>query len=239
MPKSRLIDAITPFSPRSGGRTDTPVRSVAVLGLGRFGTALATGLAEMNVDVLGVDLDEHTVHEMDRVLTRCVRADVSRREVLEQLDVASTDVVVVAIGEDLGASVLTCSHLLRMGVQHLWAKAESDAHQQILEQMAVPHVLMPQRVVGARLAHTLVDRAEDWVDYGRGFHTAVFDAPEALFHRTAADAGIRQTYDVRIIARATRAGDWEYVTPQTVFAPQDRLIVAGKRDQLHAFGNLR
>lgn len=215
------------------------MRSAAVLGLGRFGTALAAGLEEMGVEVVGIDSREDVVQEMDRVLTRSVRADASRREVLDQLGVAEADVVIVAIGENLESSVLTCSHLLRMGVQQLWAKAESDAHQQILEQLGVPHVLMPQRAMGARLAHTLVDGADDWVDHGRGFHTGTFSVPEALYHQTAADAGIRQRFGVRIIARATGEGDWEYVTPQTVFLPQDRLIVAGKREQLHAFGGLR
>ncbi|MCS6711439.1 TrkA family potassium uptake protein [Brachybacterium sp. EF45031] len=241
--------ARSPFFPsrRHEGRDgvrggEDRVRTVAVLGLGRFGATLARELAQMGVEVLGVDAHEDIVQDLDPHLTHTVRADISRAEVLEQLGVAEADRVVVAVGGRLEVSVLACSHLLALGVRELWAKADTEAHGLILQQLGVPHVVMPQKAMGRQVAHRLVDRAEDWVDYGGGLILARFSAPQPLFHRTAADARLGGHDDLRIIARmgagpASAAG-WEYVTPQTEFLPGDELIVAGSAAQLERFGRL-
>lgn len=224
------------LSRRSASRESQEVRIAAVLGLGRFGSALATELATMGVEVLGVDADADVVQEHDRHLTHVVRADASRADVLEQLGVADADRVVVAVGGHLEVSVLACSHLLRMGVPDVWAKAESEAHAQILDQLRVPHVVRPERETGMRVAHRIVDRAEDWVDYGHDLTMGRFLTPPFLLHRTAADAHVADRFGVRLIARRSAGKAWEYVTPQMHFLPDDQLIVAGTARELERFG---
>src|SRR5699024_7683355 len=109
--------------------------SVVVAGLGRFGAALAVELATSGVDVLGVDHNEDIVQSLSGVLTHVVRADVTRQEVLEQLDVPEFTHAVVAIGTDLEASILTTAWLMRFEIPSVWAKALTDAHGQILHQL--------------------------------------------------------------------------------------------------------
>lgn len=225
-------------------RNDTPrrtaapqrIRSVAVLGLGRFGSALARELESQGIEVLGVDADEDTVQELAEDLSYAVRGDICRPEVLEQLGVGGMDRVVVSVGGRIETSVLCCSHLLRAGVEGLWAKADSSAHEQILVQMGVEHVISPQAAMGRRVAHLLADAAEDWTDYGGGFVMGRFAVPTGLLHRMAADAGIEQDYGVRIMARRPAGGRWEYVSAQTVYAPGDELVVAGNYKDLERFG---
>lgn len=220
-------------------RRGETVHGAVVLGLGRFGSALAVELEALGVEVLGVDSDEQTVQEHDPVLTAAVRADVSRREVLEQLGVAEADRIVVAVGGNLEASVLTCSHLLQTGAADIWAKAESADHAQILEQLGVRHVIRTQQAMGVRIAHRLVDSVEDWVDYGQDFQMGRFAVPDEMLHQTVAGSRIADRMGLRIIARSGRStGGWEYVTPQTVLAPGDHLIVAGAARDLQAFGRL-
>jgi trk system potassium uptake protein TrkA len=109
--------------------------SVAVIGLGRFGRALALELMDSGTEVLGVDSSEQIVQSLNSQLTHVVMADSTSEEALRQLSVPEFDRVVVAIGSDIQSSILTTSLLMRLGVKQLWAKAVSDAHGLILEQL--------------------------------------------------------------------------------------------------------
>ena len=102
--------------------------SVAVIGLGRFGSSLALELMDSGTDVLGIDSDEETVQALNGQLTQVVRADSTKEEALRQLAVPEFDRVVVAIGDDVQASILTCSLLLQLKVPVVWAKAVSEQH---------------------------------------------------------------------------------------------------------------
>ncbi|MFC0676111.1 potassium channel family protein [Brachybacterium hainanense] len=223
-------------SSRSAAAEPGGIRTVAVLGLGRFGSSLGRELESQGIEVLGIDTDEEIVQELGEELSFAARADISRADALAQLGVADMDRVVVSVGSRIETSVLACSHLLRAGVRSLWAKADSSAHEQILAQMGVEHVISPQAAMGRRVAHLLAESAEDWTDYGGGFVMGRFAVPTSLVHRMAADAGIEQEFSVRIIARRPFGGAWEYPSPQTVYAPGDELIVAGPYLDLERFG---
>lgn len=213
------------------------IETVAVLGLGRFGKALALELEAQGVEVLGVDMDEEVIQELSAPLSYAVRADISRAEVLDQLGVSDADRVVVAAAGRIETNILACSYLLRSGVRDLWAKADSDAHSLILEQLGVHHVIAPEKAMGKRVAHLLAGEAHDWVDYGHGFAMGRFEIPVALMHKTAADAGIERDTGLRLIARFVAGKNWEYATPQTVFEPGDEIIVSGSIKALEDFGN--
>ena len=102
--------------------------SVAVIGLGRFGSSLALELMAGGTEVLGIDLDEELVQSLNGQLTQVVRADSTKEEALRQLAIDEFDRVVVAIGDDISASILTCSVLLGMKIPVIWAKAVDDRH---------------------------------------------------------------------------------------------------------------
>lgn len=237
MAENTSLTGRLPWNRRRHEESDD-VRSAAVLGLGRFGSALAAELERLGVEVIGIDIDEDRVQEHDPLITHAVRADISKMEVIEQLGVAQADKVVVAVGGRLEASVLACSHLVQAGVDELWAKAESSDHAQILEQIGVPHVIMTQRAMGLRTAHRLVDRAEDWVDYGHGFQMGRFAVPTEMLHQTIAASRVSERVHVRVIARRSGSRDWEYVNPQTVLEPGDELIVGGQAEDLTEFGRM-
>ena len=136
--------------------------SVAVIGLGRFGRALALELMAGGTEVLGIDGNEDIVQSLNGQLTHVVMADSTREDALRQLSVPEFDRVVVAIGSDIQSSILTTSLLMRLGVQQLWAKAVSDAHGLILEQFGVPHVVYPEKDMGRRVAHLVRGAMQDY-----------------------------------------------------------------------------
>ena len=127
--------------------------SIVVIGLGRFGTAVAQSLVQMGKEVLAIDEDFDLVQRWADELTHVVQADSTDEEALRQLGVGDFDRAVVAIGADIEASVLTVLALAESGVADIWAKAITRKHGQILERVGAHHVVFPERSMGERVAH--------------------------------------------------------------------------------------
>ena len=123
--------------------------SVAVIGLGRFGSSLALELMAGGTEVLGIDVDEELVQALNGQLTQVVRADSTKEEALRQLAVHEFDRVVVAIGDDISASILTCSVLLSLKIPVIWAKAVDDRTASSSNSSACTTSSTPRRTWGA------------------------------------------------------------------------------------------
>lgn len=134
--------------------------SVAVIGLGRFGSSVAVSLEAAGVEVLGVDQDPRLVAEYADRLTFAAHADSTSVEALRQLAIPDFDRVVVGIGSNLEASILTASHLVDFEIPQLWVKALSEDHARILRQLGVVNVVQPEIEVGRRLAESLAPRLD-------------------------------------------------------------------------------
>lgn len=212
--------------------------AVAVIGLGRFGAALALELMAGGTEVLGIDPVESVVQDLNGRLTHVVRADATGEEVLRQLGVAEYGRVVVAIGSDLEASILTTSLLLRFGVKDIWAKAVSEAHGAILQQLGVPHVIFPERDMGRRVAHLVRGSMQDYVDLEAGYALIKTRPPSLMIGRSLGEADVRKTHGVTIVARHPAGGEWEDATPSTVLADGDVVLVTGRKRRLEAFAAL-
>lgn len=127
----------------------------AVIGLGSFGATVATQLMSLNHDVIGIDLDKKYVENISDQLTHAVIADATDEHVLDELNVKNCEAVVVAIGEDIEASILCVLHLKNMGVNKIWVKAKSKAHHMILTHLGVNKIIHPEEDMGVRIAQSL------------------------------------------------------------------------------------
>ncbi|MEV4170221.1 TrkA family potassium uptake protein [Nonomuraea sp. NPDC049709] len=134
----------------------TQTNSVAVLGLGRFGSAVALSLASSGENVLGIDRDSETVRSLTDRLHRIAVADATDLETLRRLGIGEVEQAVVAIGQDVAASVLTTSLLAELDVQKIWARAMTYRHALILERMGAHRVVLPQQDMGKMLAGLLI-----------------------------------------------------------------------------------
>lgn len=160
----------------------------AVIGLGRFGASAALELVKMGHLVLGVDRDTKLVEKYADRLTRTVIADVSDSATVEELGLESYDVVLVAIGENMQASLLCVVHLKTLGIRHVWVKASSHAHHLILNKLGVSRVVHPEEEMGLRVAQALsYPMVNDYIPLGNGEFIVEIRVSEKLEGKTVAD----------------------------------------------------
>lgn len=160
--------------------------SVVVIGLGRFGGAVAESLARMGHDVLGVDESADLVQSWSDRLTHVVQADTSDADTLRQLGVQEFQHAVVGIGTDIEASVLTTLALSELGIRDIWAKAVSRNHGRILERTGAHHVVYPEAAMGERVAHLVTGKMIDFIEFDDGFALVKTRAPREATGRSLA-----------------------------------------------------
>jgi trk system potassium uptake protein len=127
----------------------------AVIGLGSFGATIATELVGLRHDVIGIDSEKKNVENISELITHAAIADATDEHVLNELNIQNCDAVVVAIGEDIEASILCVLHLKNLGIQKIWAKAKSKAHHMILTHLGVDKIIHPEEDMGVRIAQSL------------------------------------------------------------------------------------
>lgn len=209
--------------------------TVVVIGLGRFGGALARELVSLDREVLGIDSVEERVQEFSNYLTHVVQADPTNEEALRDLGVADFDAAVVAIGSSLETSILAASLLIQIGVKQVWAKASSEAHGRILEQIGVQHVIYPDKDMGKRVAHMVGGDQLDYVEIDEGFVMAKTKTAGAFVGKSLDQLGLRREYGIIVVASGKAGAPYVAATPATVLNEGDLLIVAGPKDRIEEF----
>lgn len=217
--------------------TPAPGSEVIVIGLGRFGSALADTLVELGHQVLGVDADAGIVQDAISRLSHAVQLDSTNRKALEQLGVKDFQVAVVAIGSDIEASILTTAALADVGIPRIWAKAITESHGRILERVGAHHVVFPEHDMGQRVAHLVTGRMMDYIEIDEGFALVETTPPSHVVGMTLADAGIRAAYGVTVVCIKPVGQPFTYATPETVMQAEDILLVAGEKRQAEDFAN--
>ncbi|MDT0268621.1 TrkA family potassium uptake protein [Streptomyces sp. DSM 44915] len=216
-----------------------PQDTVVVIGLGRFGRALALELVEEDTEVLGIDASAEVVQSLAGSLTHVVRADATKEEALRQLGVHEFDRAVVGIGSNLESSILTTSLLLSFGITHVWAKAISDAHGRILTQLGVDHVVYPEHDMGQRVAHLVRGRMLDYVEFEEDFAMVKTKPPADIVGLPLGNSAVRSRHGVTVVAIKRPGEDFTYATAETVVRADDTIIVAGRNRATERFSELR
>ena len=228
-----------PFFGGDTSRRIAEADSVAVIGLGRFGSALAVELMAGGTEVLGIDLEEDLVQTLNGQLTQVVRADSTKEEALRQLAIDEFDRVVVAIGGDVSASILTCSVLLSMQIPVIWAKAVDDRHGLILEQLGVHHVIYPEKDMGRRVAHLVRGAALDFIEVAPGYALVKAPVPSTIQGIPLGETGLRKKHGVTIAAYHHDSGSWTNADNTTVLQAGDTILVVGPTRDAERFAQLR
>ncbi len=164
---------------------------IVVIGLGRFGSALASTLVEMGHEVLGLDADEERVQQHAGVLTHVAQADTTDERTLRQLGVADAVTAVVAIGADVESSVLTTGALVDLGVPNIWAKALTDSHGRILQRVGAHHVVFPEAEMGSRVARLVTGALIEYFALDDDFVLIEMVVPKGLAGKRLGDTDIR------------------------------------------------
>lgn len=211
---------------------------VAVIGLGRFGGSLARRLVATGWEVLGIDSDERLIQHMSSELTHAVTADSTDPDALGQLGIVDFNRVVVGIGTDVQASILTTSLLVDMEIPNIWAKAISRQHGTILRRIGAHHVVHPEHDMGERLAHLVTGRMLDYIRFEDDFALVKTMAPAEAIDQTLGEARLRTKHGVTVVCVKRRGESFTYATPETFIRDGDVLIVAGKTNAVERFAEL-
>lgn len=206
------------------------MRQYAIIGLGRFGTSLAKALAEMGHQVLVVDHSAEKVQEIAPFVTQAVQLDSVEEGALRQVGIRNFDVVVVAIGEDLQANILTTLILKEMGVKCIIAKAVNELHGKVLERIGADRVVYPERDMALRLArHLGAVNVLDVIQLSPEYNIEEIRVPKKFAGRTLGQLDLRARSGLNVIS--IRRGEEVLIAPgaDDVLKEGDVIAVVGKK----------
>jgi trk system potassium uptake protein TrkA len=218
---------------KTTGLTD----GIAVIGLGRFGGAVAESLLRLGHDVLGIDESAELVQQWADRLTHVVQADATNGDTLRSLGVHEFRHAIVGIGTDIEASVLTVLALDDLGVPDIWAKALGTKHGRILERTGAHHVIYPEASMGERVAHLVTGKMIDFIELEDGYAIVKTRVPRSAVGQTLAQCGWRSEHGITVVGVKRLRGGFEAGLPETTIHEGDLLIVAGATEQVEAFAS--
>ncbi len=221
------------------------MHKIAVIGLGRFGIALARKLGESGVQVIALDRAQQPVNEIKDHVDLAVRLDATDRQALLSQDIDNVDVCVVAIGENFEASLLTTALVKQLGVPRIICRAQTALHAEIFKQIGAHQVVQPEQEAGAHIARRLANpKLGDVIPLSTDFSLVEFQAPQQFYGQTVRRIGLREKYNVNLVilkrtGDETRDGEpnEERISirvprPDDVILPHDILVLVGENEAL-------
>lgn len=211
---------------------------VVVIGLGRFGGAIALELTRRGTEVLAIDQSPKLVQSLAGQLTRVVAADCTDQDTLRELAVDEFYRGVVAVGTDIEASILITSLLVELEVDDIWAKAVSAHHGRILERVGAHHVVFPELEAGQRVAHLVSGQVLDYLQVDDDFAIAKVRPPQVFVGTPLGDTQLRSKYHVTVVAVKSTGEEFTYAAADTVLSYDDVVLISGRVKDIDRVVNL-
>lgn len=212
----------------------------AVLGIGNFGTSVANSLAEMGYDVLALDNDEDHFKNLSESVAQTVVGDVTSEAFLRSVGIRNFDVAIVAIGNDLQASILTTILLKEAEIPYIVAKAQSELHEKVLKKVGANRVIFPEKDMGVRIAYSLTaTKVLDLLELSETDSIMEIIPPQTWVGKSLIQSKIREKFDVSIIA--IKNGEKIITSPHAdyVINQDDLLIVIGSNEKINKVQELK
>lgn len=215
-------------------------KSFAIIGLGRFGSAVALTLLESGYEVLALDSNEELVQKYSDKFTHVIAADTTDENALKSLGMRNFDVVIVAIGHDVQASLLTTLLLKEIGVEHIVAKADNLLHGKMLEKIGATRVVYPERDMGQRLAHNLIStNVLEYIELSPNFGIIEAAVPTSLVGLTLLKSDLRAKFGINVVALKRKGQIIVSPMPTEVFEQGDILVIIGDSLGIQQFEKMR
>ena len=208
-------------------------KTYAVFGLGRYGIAVARELVSNGVEVIAVDADERIVNAAVDELPICKCADITDPEVIRQLGISNADVVVIAMANNLEASVMAVTLCKEIGVKTVIAKSANEMHQKILTRVGADQVVFPENESGIRLAKNLLSSGfVDMVSLAKNVSMIELNIRPEWVGKNLIELNLRKKYSINVVA--VRTGDMVSVDvdPHAPLEDADKLIVIANTEKL-------
>ena len=217
------------------GKRKKSTTAYGIVGLGRFGEALARELAKSGAELLVIDRDEERVREMRELTENALVVNTLDKKTLAETGIQNCDIAIVCIGEHMESSILTTLNLVSLGIPSVISKATSPEHGEILTRLGA-EVVYPERDMAERLANRLVNNSVlDFIQLSEKINISKLLTPDALIGRTVQEVGLRSNFNLNIIAIQNGADVLEHVVPTYRFQTGDILIVSGNKEGIQRF----
>ena len=212
------------------------MKSILLIGLGRYGRHVARKLHEMQHEILAIDKDEELVNKVLAYTNNALIADTTDRHFLESLGVSNFDTCIVAIGDDFQSSLETTLQLSELGARYIVARASSSIHERFLRRNGADEVVYPEKQLALWTAirygsnHLL-----DYFELSPGYAVYEISMPEVWAGHTIGELDIRRNYHVNVIGVKVRGSLTVEITPQTLLRAEDTILVLGKQKDVNRF----
>lgn len=211
------------------------MKQFAVIGLGRFGTSVASTLMAMGHEVLVIDEEQEKIQEVANLVTHAIQADAKDENALKALGIRNFDVVIVAIGKDTESSILVTVLLKDLGVKCVVAKAQNELHGKVLGRVGADKVVFPERDMGARVAHQLASsNVLDHIELSPEFSILEIVAPEVLVGQTLRKYDLRAKFGITILALKRGTEILVSPSPDAPIIEGDILVAIGENKRLRS-----
>ena len=176
-------------------------KQFVVIGLGRFGSSVAKTLYAHGSDVLAIDSNETAIREISDDVTKAIQMDATDESALKSLGIRNFDVAVIAIGSDIQSSIVVTLLVKEFGVKYIIAKAHNDMHAKILYKIGATRVVLPEKDMGARVAHNLISSSiVDYIELSPDYSITEFVCPQEWNEKTLIQLNLRANYGINVMA---------------------------------------
>ncbi len=210
-------------------------KQFAVVGLGRFGLSVCQELVDSGAQVLAIDVNEDKVKAVAQFVTQAIVANCSIEDTVKELKLSDYDMVMVSIGEDVNASILTTLVMKESGVKSVWVKANDKFHAKILQKIGADHVIMPERDMGIRVARKMLDkRVLEFQELGSNLAMTEVVIGSRLMGKSIGQLSLCQNEEIQILGYKRGPEILKDPDLDKILEIGDMLIVAGPKDVLMA-----
>lgn len=215
------------------------MKQVAVLGLGRFGTEVTKALYSYGCEVLAVDENEEKTYEVADFATHTVTTNVAEESNLKSIGITDFDAVIISIGDNIQASIITALICKEMGVNYIVAKAQNSKHAKVLKKIGVDYVVIPEADTAIKTARLLTHpKINDLIELAGGYSLAEIAVPKDWIGKALIDLDIRNRYAVNVLIVISKDGQVN-ANPYgaTVLSEGSKLIVGGNISDIGALSS--
>jgi trk system potassium uptake protein len=211
-------------------------KEFAVIGLGRFGGSICQELSREGMEVLAIDRDEERVNQYKHIASHAVIADSTDETTLKELGIKNIDHVIVAIGDNIQASILTTVVLVELGVKRITVKAQNDYHAKILDKIGADQVVHPERDMGRRIAHSIIsNNIVDYLELSDDHSIVEVKAGKKMVGKSIIELDIRARYGCTVVAIKQGTNINVSPTPEDILTKEDILVVVGADKDIARF----
>ena len=212
-----------------------------VIGMGRFGSSVAAALFKEGNEVLAIDKNEENIENNQDCITHGVIGDATDLQTLKEAGIRNFDTVIVAIGDDIQASILSVLLLKELGVKNVVAKAINKSHGKVLNKVGADRVIFPERDMGERVAHQLMSSPNvlNFIELADEYSIEEIKAPASMYGKNLREINLRANYNITVIATKNNNKIEILPNPEQALKSEDILIVIGENEDLQNFSQMK